>query len=112
MGGLPRDARAVHEPVTGRRVIRADDVRAGLSKFRSGTIHGTVLHTAPSASGRERVEERVWNLAREIVAAAEEGECLRLGGRHRALADAESLRRTCMAVREAVARHLAGEDGR
>ena len=61
---------------------------------------------------RERAEARVRNLAQEIVAGAEESERLRPRVRHRALADAEGLWRTWMAVQAEVARHLAEGGGR
>ena len=61
---------------------------------------------------RERAEARVRNLAREIVAGAEEAERLRPRVRHRALADADGLWWTWMAVQAGVARHLAEGGGR
>ena len=61
---------------------------------------------------RERAEAGIRNLAREIVAGAEEAERLRLRVRHRALADAEGLWWTWMAVQAEVARHLAEGGGR
>jgi hypothetical protein len=61
--------------------------------------------------GRDRAEERVRNLAREIIAQAEEEEAMQPRVHHRALPDAESLWRTWQSVREKVALHLA-EEGR
>lgn len=61
--------------------------------------------------GRERAEERIRNLAAEIVARAEEAEALRPRVHHRALPDAESLWRTWKAVQAGVAEWLAGESG-
>lgn len=56
---------------------------------------------------RDRAEQRVRNMAREIVARAQEVEALRPRVRHRALLDAESLWRTWRAVREEIERRLA-----
>ncbi len=53
-----------------------------------------------------RVEQRVRNLAAEIVARAEEAEHVLQRVRHRALPDASALWRTHVAIREEVARHL------
>ena len=58
-------------------------------------------------SERERAEDRVRAIAREIVTRAEEAEAMRPRVTHRALPDAESLWRTWRAVRDGVADHLA-----
>lgn len=65
----------------------------------------------PAAIGRERAEERVSNLATELVVRARELEALRPGTRHRALPDAESLWRTWRSVGELVAEWMTKETG-
>ncbi len=57
---------------------------------------------ALSGVERESGEQRIRNLAQEIVARAQEAEALRSGVQHRALADAESLWRTWRAIQEEV----------
>lgn len=57
----------------------------------------------------DRADERIRNLAREIVARAEEEEALRQRVHHRALPDAETLWRTWQSIREQVALRLAEE---
>jgi hypothetical protein len=59
----------------------------------------------------ERAELRMANLAREIIARAEQGEALRPRVHHRALPDAHSLWRTWSAIRDEVARRRAEERG-
>lgn len=61
--------------------------------------------------GRERAEERIHNMAAEIIARAEETESLRPRVHHRAVPDAESLWRTWKAVQAAVAEWLARDRG-
>lgn len=61
--------------------------------------------------GRDRAEQRVRNLAAEIVARAEEAESLRPRVHHRAVLDAESLWHTWVAVQTGVAEWLAKERG-
>jgi hypothetical protein len=55
---------------------------------------------------RARGEQRVRNLAREIVERAQEAEGLRQRVNHRALPDAESLWRTWRSVQDAVSRQM------
>lgn len=92
-----------------QRTVRLIDVRQ-LYGFACGPLLDGLasLHGAE----RERAEARVRDLAREIVAEAEHAEAMRPRTRHRALPDAEGLRWKWMRVREAVARHMAGEDPR
>ena len=68
-----------------------------------------VLRLAASAEEPERhvAEERLSNLARDIVETAEEAERIRSHVLHRALPEAESLWRTWRAIRDAVAKHVA-----
>jgi hypothetical protein len=70
-----------------------------------------LLDRLPPGDGplRARAEERVRNMAGEIVAIAEEAEHLRPRVQHRALPDAESLWRTWRAIKDEVARRLAEE---
>lgn len=70
-----------------------------------------LLGLLPRGDGwaRERAEQRVRNMAQDIVARAEEVEAVRPRERHRALPDAESLWRNWRAVEEEVARRLAEE---
>lgn len=56
---------------------------------------------------RDRAQQRIANLAREIVDRAEEAEHVRPGIRHRALADAQALWRTWKAIEASVTGHLA-----
>lgn len=58
---------------------------------------------------RERAQQRIANLTKEIIAAAEEAEHVVPGIRHRALPDAQRLWRTWRGVRQAVARHVSDE---
>jgi hypothetical protein len=60
----------------------------------------------------DRAEQRIRNLAKEIVDAAQEAEHVRQRVRHRALPDAESLWLTWRAVQENVAQWVAEEGAR
>ena len=73
-----------------------------------GMLCRPLLDLLPSMDDphRWRIEQRVGNLSAEIVARAEEAEHVRQRVRHRALADAQALWRTHVAIREEVARHL------
>lgn len=92
-----------------QRLVRLTDVRQLYGFACRPLLDGLALL---DGAERERGEARVRNLAREIVARAEEAERRRPRIRHRALADAEGLWRTWIAVREAVARQVAGEASR
>ena len=89
-----------------RRSVRLVDVRKLYGLACRPLRDGLPLGDGPA---RERAEQRVRNLALEIVGRAEEVEQLRSRTRHRALPDAEALWRTWSAVRDEVARHLQAE---
>jgi hypothetical protein len=61
---------------------------------------------------RQRAEQRIGNLSKEIIEAAEEAEHVAPGPRHRALPDAQRLWRTWRAVEQAVVRHGGDEPPR
>lgn len=97
------------------RLFEAAGIRRSACLLDVHTLYGwacrPLLDALPlgDGPGRERAEQRIRNLSREIVARAEEVEWLRSRVRHRALPDAQGLWRTWRAVQEEVARHLAEE---
>lgn len=97
------------------RLLQAGGVRQRIEVVDVGKLYQfacrPLLALLPPGEGteRDRAEDRVLMLAREIVARAEEAEAMRPRVAHRALSDAESLWRTWKAIRGAVADRLARE---
>jgi hypothetical protein len=98
-----------------RRLLRATDSLLPVSVLDIQTLYGSacrpllVMIPPEGIEGRWRAEQRIKNLAREIVAAAEEAEHVRSRVQHWALPDAQCLSKTWRAIRDAVAWHVARE---
>ncbi len=95
-----------------RRLYEAGGIRRDASLVDVRRVYGMscrpLLDLLPPLDDPDhwRVEQRVRNLSAEIVARAEEAEHVRQRVRHRALADAQALWCTHVAIRQEVARHL------
>ena len=95
-----------------QRLFEAGGVRRTVSVVDMQVVYGwacralLALLPPPDNSEREREEQRIRNLTREIVERAEEVEHVSRRVRHRALPDAMSLWRTRQAIIEEVRRHL------
>jgi hypothetical protein len=98
-----------------RRLLGAADIRFPVPVLDVQTLYASAcrplltLLPPEGVDGRWRAEQRIGNLAREVVAAAEEAEHVRSRVQHRALPDAESLWRTWRAIRDQVARRIVTE---
>ena len=101
-----------HDAAWLQQLFDAGGVRRTVSMVDMQVVYGwscrALLDLLPPADNpeRERGEQRIRNLAREIVERAEEAEHVSRRVRHRALPDAMSLWRTRQAIIEAVRRHL------
>jgi hypothetical protein len=98
-----------------RRLLGAADILLPVSVLDIQTLYGSAcgplltLIPPEGTDNRWRAEQRIRNLAREVVAAAEEAEHICSRVQHRALPDAESLWRTWRAIRDEIARRILRE---
>ena len=100
------------------KLFEAADTRLPVPLNDTRTLYGIAcrpllrLIPAEGKKGRWQGQQRITNLAHEIVARAEEAEHVSQRTRHRALPDAESLWRTWRAIRDAVTKYVAEETSR